>query len=184
MSLFVSNKAKTGPRPANRFKPEVHPGSKWTKFPEQEQLKLLLCPSVVGRRQKYQVISGQLKNNDSCKLNIGPVSSRYGARTRSHRIRVRWRWPAALNRFRGSCSRPQASSPLAGRSPCRRSWRSRWWTWRRNAAETVSNKSYFFGRYRIDRKDFWSIFWTFCTGNYMMRCFTKGVSVECFMLIN
>ena len=30
------------------------------------------------------------------------------------------------------------------------------------------------GRYRIDCKDFWSIFWTFCTGNKMTGCFTKG----------
>ena len=32
-----SNKAWTGPRSAARFKPEVYPGSKLTKCPEQEQ---------------------------------------------------------------------------------------------------------------------------------------------------
>ena len=34
------NKARTGPRSAARFKPEVHPRSKLTKCPElEEQLK-------------------------------------------------------------------------------------------------------------------------------------------------
>ena len=31
------NKARTGPRSAARFKPEVYPRSKLTKCPEQEQ---------------------------------------------------------------------------------------------------------------------------------------------------
>ena len=38
------------------------------------------------------------------------------------------------------------------------------------------------GRYRIDCKDLWSIFWTFCTGNKMTRGFTKGVSVDVLYL--
>ena len=46
------NKARTGPRSAARFKPEVHPRSKLTKCPEEEQLNQLLGTSAIGRRQK------------------------------------------------------------------------------------------------------------------------------------
>ena len=34
---MLKNKAKTGPRPAARFKPEVHPRKKLTKCPEEEK---------------------------------------------------------------------------------------------------------------------------------------------------
>ena len=42
-----------------------------------------------------------------------------------------------------------------------------------------------FDRYQIDRKDFWSIFWMFCTATQMTCGFTKGVSVDVlYLLIN
>ena len=41
-----------GPRSVSRFEPEVHPRSKLTKCPEQEEQLKLLGPLAVGCRQK------------------------------------------------------------------------------------------------------------------------------------
>ena len=37
LSILKKTKVRTGPRPAARFQPDVHPRSKLTKCPEQEQ---------------------------------------------------------------------------------------------------------------------------------------------------